>query len=969
MREGNTLHPIKKINSEYLSEIEKNIIDVSFDNVTRILYSTDASIYQIVPVGVIYPKHIDEIIAAIEISKKYDIPVLPRGNGTSLAGQAVGEALIINFTRHLNKLIEVNKKDKYAILQPGAILGELNLNLEESGLMFGPDPASAKRATIGGVVGNNSTGAHFIEYGMTSDNLLGIDLVLDDGKRIYFGENDGNWDDLIKMPGRKGEIYKKVHDVLNANLEEIKIKFPKSKRNVSGYALNLISTIEPPNLAKLISGSEGTLGIITEAKIKLIERPNYKLLVIIQYSSLADALRAVPEILESKCSAIELMDNMLINLSKQNSEYKKMGGFVDGTPDALLLVELSGLSEIELKTKLKSLKTKVNRSSANENITIINDHEIQENIWKIRSSGLGILMSNPGDSKPIPFIEDVSVPVEHLADYANDVKGICAENGIHEVAFYAHASSGCLHVRPNIDLKTSNGLQQLRKIAESTFDIVAKYNGANSGEHGDGLVRSEFLEKMYGAKLISAFKEIKKIFDPENIFNPGKIVNPHRMDDVNTLRYQEKDIVTNKGITILQDFYPHAGLQEAINMCSGSGECLNLTGGVMCPSFQATKEEINSTRGRTNALRSFLSGYYQHNQLNPEQIFQVLDLCLSCQACKVECPSSVDMAKIKAEFLQMYYSSHRPSIRTSIFGNIDQVNKILQRTSRFSNWMINKYSNLINKVLKISKFRKLPNYSQKKFSDMFLEDQNIERSKGREVVLFVDSFTEFNLPELGQKAVKLLQLLGYTPIIVEKQVCCGRSAYSKGFLDKAKKLAVTNIQALKPFAEQGIPIVGLEPSCLSMFVNEYLSLAPGEDAKLVSSKIKMIEEFVFEEIKTSGIELNFDKNEKSVLYHGHCQQKANFGTDAVIQFLKLNPKLHVELADTGCCGMAGSFGYEEEHYNISMKIAEISLDSLMDSTSKTIICSSGTSCREQIDHIVDKKPIHPIELFVDSLDM
>jgi FAD/FMN-containing dehydrogenase/Fe-S oxidoreductase len=959
------------VNQEFINELSHAVGEVHFDNLTRLLYSTDASIYQIIPIGVAVPRDEAEVTAAIEISGRHNVPILPRGGGSSLAGQAVGQALVLDFSRYFDRILEVNPEAKTVRTQPGITLSALNTNLSRYGLMYGPDPASGERATMGGILGNNSTGAHSIVYGMTVDHVLTTDVILADGTRTHFEALDlESWKARNKHPGLEGTIYRAIPDILERYKHHISTKYPKVFRHVAGYNLNQLAGVDAPNLAKLIVGSEGTLGVIIEMTLNLVPIPKLKRLAMVHYSELSAAMDAVPIILESNPTAIEVLDKMLLDLTRDKKEYNRLLTFVEGDPAVVLLVEYSGSTETELVAGIARLQDKLGQMRHHDPVTIIADPAGQANVWFVRKVGLGILMSIRGDAKPIPFIEDAAVPVEHLTDYVRNIYEYSRDVGVEQVAMYAHASAGCLHIRPLVNLKTADGAQQLRQIAEKSVELVTQYGGTTSGEHGEGLARGEFSERLFGPEIVEAFREVKKAFDPAGLMNPGKVVNVPRMDDQSLLRFGTNYAVPYELSETLFNFASDGGFARAVEMCNGAGVCRQLELGVMCPSFQALRDEAHSTRGRANALRVAMMGLLGPEGMISRELYEVLDLCLSCHACKVECPSAVDMAKLKAEFLHNYYQHHGTPIRTKIFGNIAKIYSFSQPFASLANLLLNGPAKWFTGI---HPKRSIPEMSSRSFSNWFGQNNgyaNDSQIGEKTVIFFHDTFTEHNHPHIGQAAIKALQAAGFEPRLLPDKACCGRPAVSKGLLDEAARLARHNISLLAPYAKEGVPIVGIEPSCMTMLRNEYLDLVPGVDANAVAQAATTVEALIVLAEEAGNLDLHFKNSPRHVLFHGHCQQKAIFGTDSTHKLLQLIPDCRIEEIESGCCGMAGSFGYEKEHYELSIKLAEMSLAPAVRGASKdTIICASGTSCRDQIEHTTGRRAMHPIEVFADALIM
>jgi len=955
---------------ELIHQLRGAVQHVAFDKMTRILYSTDASIYQMMPVGVVYPRDVDEVSAAVEITRNHGVPILPRGGGSSLCGNAIGHALILDLSRYMDKIIEIDEENQKVRTQPGITLGGLNQALAPHQLMYGPDPASGDRATMGGILANNSTGAHSIVYGMTHDHVLSTEVILSDGSRVAFSQFDGQWDKPGAHRGLERTIYTSIGTILQKYSYEISARYPKTFRHVAGYNLHALINQAQPNLAQLMVGSEGTLGVITEATLNLVPIPKLKRLAMVHFGDQRQAMEAVPTILESKPTAIEVLDKMLLDLTRDKVEYQRLLSFVEGDPAMVLLVEYSGDTEAELDSGIGHLKKKLKGLRHQGPVVIVSDPDEQAKVWHVRKLGLGILMSVRGDAKPIPFIEDAAVPVEHLADYITKIYAYAREAGVEQVAMYAHASAGCLHVRPLVNLKKSDGVRQLRQIAEKSVELVMRYGGTISGEHGEGIARGEFSEVYFGPELTKAFKEIKIAFDPNNHLNPGKMVNVPRMDDESLFRYGSEYITPFEPQNTGFDYQEEGGFGRAVEMCSGAGVCRKIDQGVMCPSFQATRDETHSTRGRANALRAAMMGLLGQDGMTSEEVYEVMDLCLSCHACKSECPSAVDMAKIKAEFLHQYYQEHGIPLRAWIFANIGRLYKLAQPFAPVFNLVMNGPGKWVTTQIGVHPRRSFPSLTRQTFSAWFQkEKRNGGSANGKKrVVFFHDTFMEHNEPQVGKAAIKVLEAAGYDAVILDEKVDSGRPAVSKGLLDTAAKLAQRNIALLAPFAREGLPIVGCEPSVMAMLVDEYPSLVPGEDAEAIAASALMVDEFIAREASEGKITLEFNENPRKILFHGHCQQKASFGTESTLEMLRLIPNCIVEEVESGCCGMAGSFGYEEEHYDLSIQLAEMSLaPAVRGAATETIICAAGTSCREQIAHTTERRALHPIEVFAEAL--
>jgi FAD/FMN-containing dehydrogenase/Fe-S oxidoreductase len=956
-----------------IHDIRRVIPDCHFDRMTRVLYSTDASIYQMMPVGVVMPRDTDDVSAALEIAATHGMPILPRGGGSSLAGQAVGHALILDLSYHMHRVLEVDPERRFVRTQPGITLGLLNRRLKKHGLMYGPDPASADRATIGGVLGNNSTGAHSIDYGMTDEHVISVKTVMADGHQTTFGAfpKEG-WARRARRRGLEGEIYRELPRILAENEAEIGRRYPRTFRHVAGYNLQRLVGAEPPNLARLIVGSEGTLAVMTEMTLNLVPIPKFKRLAMVHFSELREAMEAVPHILECGASAIEVLDKMLLDLTRDKIEYRRLLTFVRGDPEIVLLVEFAGDSQAEIDAGAQKLGSVLKAGGHAGPVVHISDPAEQAKVWYVRKVGLGILMSIRGDAKPIPFIEDAAVPVEHLAEYVTQIFDFAYQVGLDRVAMYGHASAGCLHVRPVVDLKSSQGVHQMRQIAEKSVDLVVALGGTTSGEHGEGIARGEFSERLFGPRLMTAFREVKKLFDPHNFLNPGKIVDVPRMDDESLLRFGDGYRTPQEPQGSALSFETDGGFAGAVEMCNGAGVCRKLEEGVMCPSFQATRDETHSTRGRANALRAAMMGLLGPDAMTSDELYRVLDLCLSCQACKSECPSAVDMAKIKAEFLHNFHKAHGTPLRARAFASIGTLNRMAQPIAPLFNSLMRGPGAWVMTLLGVHPDRPMPELASTSFSAWYRRHRASPSSSpalnSRQVVLFHDTFMEHNHPNVGRAAVKVLEAAGFEPILLEDKRCCGRPAVSKGLLGQAKDLARHNTALLAPYARRGISILGCEPSCMAMLVGEYLDLVPGEEAREVASMSMMIDQFLAQQVAEGELELHLDDTPRQVLFHGHCHQKANFGTQSTLEVLRLIPNCTVEEIDSGCCGMAGSFGYEREHYALSIQLAEMSLaPAVRAAPEEAIISATGTSCREQIGHTTGRRAVHPIEVLAGAL--
>lgn len=965
---------------DFLSELRKRASgDVRTDDYSKVFYSTDASIYQVEPYGVLIPRTVEDVQAAVELAARFHIPIVPRTGGSSLAGQAVNEALIIDMSRHLDQVLAFNKEERWIRVQPGMVLDELNSYLRPHGLHFGPDPASSNRAAIGGIVSNNSTGSHSIMYGMTADHVLEMNTILSDGAFASFGPRESSeLSKYVNQRGQEGVVYRRLLALTRdaTHRKTIGEATPRHWRRCGGYNLDRLigpgPTFQVPqdhrfNLAKLVCGAEGTLAVITDVKLNLVPIPKRTALAIVHFSSLYEALKAVPIILEVNPSAVELLDNLGLTLCREVPQYARLlRSFIDGEPNCVLITEFYGANDQELKEKVENLKRHLSRERAGARTVMpVYDDRHQQDVWTVRKVGLGLLMSIKGDHKPIPFIEDAAVPVAHLADYVTEVEKFCHSIGT-EVAYYAHASAGCVHIRPLINTKKAEEVAKLPEITAFSVELLKGYGGSLSSEHGDGRVRSWMNEQFFGPDLYSLYQELKTAFDPNNILNPGNIVDAPLQDS--NLRYGEAYEAVQLQTHL--DFSVEMGFDRAVEMCNGAGICRKKTTGTMCPSFMATREEEHSTRGRANALRAALSGSLPTKDLTSARMREVMDLCLGCKACKAECPSSVDMAKIKVEFLSQFHEEHGPSFRDQLFGEIHTI-------SRLSSGPM---APLINRVLGdrrmktametligISRSRALPSFSRRPFKRRLPRKTNSGKS-ARKVVLLADTFNSFNSPEVALAAYNVLDRAGLD-VIVPSTGCCGRPSFSKGLVERARVFAKIMVDCLHPYAQEEVPIIGLEPSCLLMFRDEYLYLLPGNEAALqVAEHTVLFEEFIDKLQKEGSLNLSFKSEEKEVLVHGHCHQKAMVGMESSKNVLELPAGYSVQEIDSGCCGMAGSFGYEKEHYGLSIKMAERRLlPAVRHADANTLIVATGVSCRQQIHHGTGKVALHPAQVLHDAL--
>jgi len=968
--------------SDFFHDLKKRFTgDLRLDSASKVLYSTDASAYQIEPLGVAIPKTQDDLQAAVELAAKYKFPILPRGSGSSLAGQAIGEALILDCSRYLDSIIEINPETRSAILEPGVVLSNLNRAASRHGLTFGPDPASAERATMGGVIGNNATGAHSILYGMSADHLLEADVILGDGSLSKWGMRNGRFG----AANRELEIISIVNEIREKYAEAIRRDYPKSWRNSAGYRLNYLlpwSPSTPPqwvgeyypanlkpdtwNLAPLLAGSEGTLAVIRRMTVNLVPKPKHTVLGVLSYASIAEACDDVPRLLTMSPSAVELIPQLILHNARSLPAYARQMGWVVGDPAAVLVVEFSGDQPSALKEAVRRL---------GDVLTIAESPKDQAQIWNIRKVGLGILDSRPQSARPIAFIEDCAIPVGRLGEFVREVEKILDAHGTFG-GIYAHASAGCLHIRPVLDLQRGEGVCAMREIVEQVFALTISLGGAMSSEHGDGIARGEFIERTYGRKVTDAMRLLKKAADPDNILNPKKLFDAPPMDT--HLRYGES--YRAKAWTPVLHFGHERGLEGAIESCNGQGVCRKFTG-VMCPSFQATRDEAFSTRGRANLLRSLITNYasrnmkfVMRNEPFAQSIYHSLDLCLACKGCTSECPSGVDMPKLKYEFMNQYYKSHRRPLRDYLFGYFHVAAKMLSPVAPMANWFMetNWSKKIIARTLGIAEERPFPRFKKSRFIP------GLQTAHAKSVIFLSDVFSHYIEPEVEAAAIEILNALGYDVKILPV-IGAGASLLSKGFLDAAKRHAEKVLAEIKRLdAGAGLSVVGCEPPELYCLKHEYSSLLPNrrEEIKSITQRVWLMEEFILRVANLENADsflVDFSAKNNRLTLHPHCHHRAEgpaadglpSGVSATVAALKMFG-YEADVIDAGCCGMAGTFGYDAEHYELSMKVGERLFNSEIRNRNSEIL-SSGAACRMQIQQGAGVAARHPLLLMRDRL--
>ncbi len=913
--------------------------DVFFDAASRGRYSTDASIYQVEPIGVVVPRTPEAARTAIAIAAEAGVPILPRGAGSSQCGQTVGAALVIDDSKYLDKLLDVNAEARTALVQPGIVLDALNAKLRTHGLWFPVDVSTSAQATLGGMAGNNSCGSRSIAYGNMVHNVIAIDAVTAAGDRWRFGPLNE-----IASDRKFEELRRKLQNLYEREKREIEARFPKLLRKVAGYNLDHLG---PPhaNAAHLLVGSEGTLAYSEQLLLKLSPLPAKRALGVVHFSRFYTAMDLTQHIVKLGPSAVELVDRTMIGLAREISAFRTtVDAFIKGAPDAILLVEFSG--EEDQAGKLKELVQLMADLGQPGTVVEITDATQQKNLWEVRKAGLNIMMSMKGDGKPVSFIEDCAVPLEHLAEYTDRLTKVFEKHGTRGT-WYAHASVGTLHVRPVLDMRR-DGAEKMRAIAEEACAMVRQYKGAYSGEHGDGLVRSEWIAPFFGPRLTAALGEIKGWLDPRGLMNPGKIVAPSKMDDKSLFRfrpgYQTIPLKTSL------DWSEWGGVDKAVEMCNNNGHCRKFDAGTMCPSYRATRDEIHLTRGRANTLRLALS-----NQLDFSEAQEALDLCVSCKGCKRECPTGVDMARMKIEFKAQQLRRRGLTLRERAVAYLP---RYAQRATLAAG-LANRASRWLGSLAGFTDRRPLPAWRRDHFAD-----RPWPKSGEREVVLLVDTFNRYFEPENPRAAIRVLQAAGYRvhvaqPRSSERPLCCGRTFLSVGLVEEARLEARRVVAALEPWIARGTPVIGLEPSCLLTLRDEFGVLLPGTEA--LAGNAFLLEEFLAAESAAGRLRLNLKPIAAAALLHGHCHQKAFGAMGAVEQVLRLVPGLDVKTIESSCCGMAGSFGYEAEHYEVSMKMAEASLlPAVRNSSKETLLIADGTSCRHQIEHGAQRQAIHVV---------
>ena len=972
--------------------------DVQFDEYTQILYATDGSIYQARPAGVVLPKSVEDVKATISLAAEHDIPVLPRGAGSSLGGQTVGRGcVVLDFTKYMDDIVEISPDEQLAKVQPGLVQDHLDATLAEYGLKFAPDPASSNRATVVGGIGNNSTGAHSVRYGISDAYTEELQVILANGDLIHTREvvlDSEEYNEIVEADDFEANLYTTVRELVENNQDEIDDKYPSLKRSVSGYNLQKViyeneDGEEVINLSKLFVGAEGTLGVIVEATVSLVTKPDETALALYCFTDLIDALKAVPEALEYPVSAVELMDDEVFRLARESEGYSKFAEPIPEDAAAALMLEWDNeLVPPEDGDQRAAFEAAVGDTNAHfvdegdafEVIEAYTDED-QADLWKLRKAAIPLLMGLQGDPKPYPFIEDATVPPEELAEYVQKFEDVLDDHGT-SAAYFAHAGSGTLHIRPILNLKEDEGIQKMHSITDDVTDLVIEHHGAFSGEHGDGMARTEFNPKMYGDQLWEAFKELKTAFDPNWLMNPGNVVyrdgpedhGPENdrgvgADNRENLRYGAS--YQSIEPTSELDFEDEGGFSHLVELCNGCGTCRQTDSDVMCPTYRASKEEIQTTRGRANMLRAAISGEIPYEEIHSDRFQkEVLDLCVGCKGCKSDCPTGVDMAKLKAEVKHEHHREEGSSLRSKIFGNIDKYSALGSKLAPLSNIgpKLPGARLVMEKTLGIARDRKLPTFKRQTLEKWFDSRGGPavpEHEADAKVLLFPDTFTNYSYPEPGKAAVEVLEAANIHVQIPGDLAPSGRAAFSMGYLDDVRDHAETNVEKLAPMVDDGWSIAFVEPSDAVMFQDEYLDVLDGEKVQKVSAAAYGVLEYL--DAGRVDEDISFDAPAETLTYHGHCNQKATNKDHHAVGVLR-RAGYSVDPLDSSCCGMAGSFGYEAEHYDLSKAIGQILFDQVEESDGETVT-APGASCRSQLgDRPGEENPPHPIEKVAQALN-
>jgi FAD/FMN-containing dehydrogenase/Fe-S oxidoreductase len=943
--------------------------EVRFDRLTRRIYATDASIYSIEPIGVVLPRTADDVAATVEVAKRFGVPVLPRGAGTSLAGQTVGHAVVLDFSKHMHALIGIDVEARSARVQPGLVQDDLNAAAARHGLMFAPDTSTANRATLGGMIGNNSCGSRSARYGMTIDHVSSLDVVLSDGSPATLGSVSP---DEVRRRSQgdslEARLYRDVPALAARRTEAIRTGFPPYWRRSGGYRLErLLPDRGPFDLSKVVVGSEGTLAITTEATVKLVPLPAAVAALAGHFESVAAALAAVEDALDANAAAIELVDRTILNLARISPEHRHLVSVLSGDPGALLWVEFYGDSAAEASAAALKLEERWRRGGHGYAIARATTAAELKRFREVRKAGLGLLSAaGQGNERSIAFVEDTAVDPRKLGAYTERFARILDRHGL-RAGFYGHASAGCLHIRPFMDLGRPSAVATLHAVAEEVALLTKEFGGVNSSEHGDGLVRAEFSRRLFGDELYEAMRELKRAFDPDNRLNPGKKVDSPSM----TKSLRDASLARALPIATRFGFPFDAGMRGAANRCVRVGACRKsaASGGTMCPSFMATRDERHSTRGRANALVDALSSPDPRASLGDDALMEVLDLCLECKACKAECPMSVDMATLKAETLYHRYAQRGTPFSARFFGHARRINRLGSLFAMTANaaGRSTALRRLAERLTGMDRRRPPPTFARQSLGNWYRSRAPQGSGVRGEVIFFGDSFSSYTEPEIGIASIELLERAGWRVRLVD-DVCCGRSLISKGLLDEARQRLVKLLARLAPAAEAGVPIVGCEPSCVFTLTDELVSLSRSDPRAIaVARQARLVDELLADAIDDGSLALPAAREQTSIVFHGHCHQKAASALTPTVRLLERIPGAQVTVLDAGCCGMAGSFGFEREHYDLSMQIGELRLFPAVRSAPNASVVATGVSCRQQIAHGTGRRAVHPVVLLKQAI--
>lgn len=955
--------------------------EVRFDLTSRTLYSTDASIYRMQPLGVVIPRTAADLRTTVQVCAEMRIPITARGGGTSLSGQSIGPGIIIDCSKYLNQVLDIDPVGRRVRVQPGVVLDQLNRTLLPHGVQFGPEVATASRATLGGMLGNNSAGSRSIIFGKTAEHTHQLRALLADGTPVEFGPlQPAEWEQKTALPTHEGAIYREVTRIIRTHASDILARSPRIPRSVSGYNLaGLLGGGSPPSplaiskshdrgLLPLVVGSEGTLAVLTEAELNVVPRPRARALAVIHFASLTAAMDALAACVEFGPSAVELLDQMLLDVTRNNLALRDAVAMIGGRPAAVYMVEFFGDTPAEVADKVEKLQRRLREVPGVLAVQPALDPARRDALWTFRSAAAGLLQGLYGDRKATTFVEDAAVAPARLPEFVGRFQAILDRHGT-SGAYYGHASVGCLHIRPVLNLKDAADVTRMRLIAEEVCDLVVEFGGALSGEHGDGLVRSEFNRRLFGPVVYEAFREVKRAFDPNGVLNPGRVVDAPPMTE--NLRYGTSYHAVEPAT--LFDYSRQEGFVRSIELCNGNGACRKQQGGVMCPSYRATRDEKDTTRARANALRLALSGDQPLVELRSRWVYDVLDLCLMCKACKSECPSNVDLAKLKAEFLSFYYSGRLRPVSHTLMAHIGLFNRLAAPIAPLVNWLQQRTSFrwLLEQAAGIDQRRSLPSLQRDHFRRWFASRSQKAKPKGeprlkRRVLLLDDCFTTFNEPGIGKAAVRLLEAAGYSVELAGISCCC-RPMLSKGMLHQARAVIQAEIPRLARRLADGVPILGLEPSCILSLADEWPELVPSPDVRRIAAAAELADGWLAREVKAGHCTLPLAPRSGRCVVHGHCHQKALMRESGTIAALRLIPELEVTTLDAGCCGMAGSFGFEKEHYDISVQIANLGLLPKLAETPAATVAAPGTSCRHQIHDLAGLRALHPLEVLAAQL--